>query len=389
MAFRQVVHDAVDEWEEQLHLKVENYSGENDPGSDIFRTEVLRTLHDILCVSFVDWVLDEVLVFAYIAYDRNELVKLTKEGKSSQFFALLHKYWFPSAIEWMHFLWRFSGPSHQFFADLLVSLPSGQRQRRDELGAILFDHMVSRRIWLEASLPSIVGVLVRRPNELTRVKDHAIDIRSLSKRLSPHSAGLVCRSLLIYRARERSNTCVCGYELRQPCCTCADRSKNSRPKDRHGFDLSGDLDKEYARALISYTLTHFEDEWHQESQEEFIRTTCDYVFSEQIYTELFQHLRQGQHPTKLQSHPRPLTDFERRNNILRVEDGDYDRGFAQHAGCVQPNCKQAAKEGCENTCCNTHCLRLATKSCWKHKVFLEDDYTENNPRSKKRRKRRW
>lgn len=389
MAFRTAVLDTLDEWDELLRERVGKLTrNDPNPDSDEFRSDVLQELHEYRCVSFRHWRAEEVLVFVFIAFPRNELLRLTSAGKVSKFFGLLHQKWFPSFLEWMHVLWRFTGQAHEFFSDLLFLMPDNQKVTYRQMGRVLFRDIVNEDIMPRKTVPSVIGALIEWPLESTMVIQHARHICDLSRLLTPDETGFLCRSLIMYRAREPNNGCGCGYERDERYCVCAMRYIKNNYTGKKGMDLEFDRDKEYACALCRIIIEIHAERgsavpealWSEPQTEEFIRSACDEVFSEQIYIELFQNLKRGRMPSLRQLYPRALSDYETKNNTIRAIDRDYHHGFAQHAGCVKQNCKQAWKTGCENTSCNTHCFKYGRRECRAHRNYEPLGLPEYPPR---------
>lgn len=402
MALRAVVKDTLDEWEEMLQaLAVEVEGNQLTTHEDQFRAETLRRMQEELCTTFRGWCIDEVFIFVLIAYPRDELLRLTQRGANSDFFSRLYYSWKPPFIDWIHLLWKFSGPAHEFFADLLSMIPSKIRPSPRMYGALLFGEMMRRGIWYAETLPSVLGALIHHPLESTRVIDHAVVIHDMCLSLGPQMAGLVARSLLQYRARERSGFCRCGYQPGEVSCRCDYRNQKLQSDlNKDAAKINEDTDKEYTSALLKLVLAYFGDErwrflgelegnvtWNDVQIDEFIRSTCEHVFSQQVYVELYQNTRSGRRPREMLKFPRVLSEWERRNNINRFGDGDYDNGVAQHAGCVSKHCKQSFKVGCINMCCNTHCAQLGTRKCRVHKTQTPSlgRYYRKNIRPLKRR----
>lgn len=378
MAFRTAVLDALDEWDELLRDRAANLRRTDpNPDSDEFRCGLLKELHEHHCVSFRHWRAEEVLVFVIVAFSRSELLKLTTSGRVATFFNVLHEKWHPSFTNWVHVLWRFTGQAHEFFCDLLFLMPPRQRPPYHEMGRVLFHDVIAEEIMPRKTAVSVIGALVEWPLERTMVSKHADRIYDLSMRLTPDETGFLCRSLIMYRARELNSGCGCGYERDESYCICSMRYIKNNYTGKKGMDLEHDRDKEYACALCRIIIEHHAEHgrqvpaarWTEEQTEEFIMSTCDEVFSEQIYIELFQNLKAGRKPRLRQRYPRSLSDYEIKNNSLRSIDSDYNHGFAQHAGCVTQNCKQAWKTDCENTSCNTHCFRTGLVQCRVHRNY--------------------
>lgn len=378
MAFRTVVTDTLDEWDELLRERVHSLNpSDPSPDSDEFRCSVLSELHEKRYVSFRHWRAEEILVFVVIAFPRSELLKLTAAGRVSTFFRALHEKWNPSFKSWVHVLWRFTGHAHEFFSDVLFLMPSEQKAPFREMGRVLFRELIQERIMAPETAVSVIGAMIQWPLERTMVTRHAGQLYSLALLLTPDETGFLCRSLFMYRAKELNDGCNCGYEKDEQFCRCAMRYVRNNYTGKKGMDLEHDRDKEYACALCRIIMEKHAEHgrhvakfrWAEREKEEFLMSACDEVFSEQIYIELFQNLNAGRMPRLRLRRPRALSHYELNHNAMRSIDSDYHHGFAQHAGCVTQNCKQAWKTGCQNTSCQTHCFKNGLLECRPHRNY--------------------
>lgn len=389
MAFRTVVTDALDEWDELLRERVQTLRrSDPSPDGDEFRYAVLKELHENRYVSFRHWRAEEILIFVLVAFPRAELLKLTASGRVSKFFVALHEKWHPSFANWIHVIWRFTGHAHEFFSDVLFLMPPEQKAPFREMGRVLFRELIQKEIMPPETAVSVIGVLIEWPLERTMVNVHAEQLYSFTLLLTPDETGFLCRSLIMYRAKELNNECDCGYGKDEHFCKCASRYIRNNYRGKKGIDLEHDRDKEYACALCRIIIEkhaehgrHVEKfKWTDKEKEEFLMSACDEVFSEQIYIELFQNLNVGRMPRLRQRRPRALSHYELNHNALRSTDSDYHHGFAQHAGCVAQNCKQAWKTGCQNTSCNTHCFKNGLLECRPHRNYEPLGLPTYNPR---------
>lgn len=375
MAYRSVVLEAMDDWEEVLKLRVRALKNPQDAERDDFRASVLEEVRRERFVSFTGWRPEEIYIFTLVAYPRPELLHLTRNGKVSKFFDLLHEKWNPSFFDWTLLLWLFSGRAHEFFTDLLWLLPKRQRAKEAEMGRVLFSGMIKGDFMDHRTASSTIAALVSWPLESTFASDHEREIYALCQDMTAAETGFVCRSLIRYRCRDK-NGCQCGYNVGEDFCVCRINYIKNNYRGPKGENLEYDLEKEYACALLGKVLENHEpgmcnarDQWTEQQRDEFVRSACEFVFSEQVYIELYQNLHSSKRPTLQLEHPRILSKREFQFNSVRSSDGDYDHTFAQHSGCVSRGCKQFVKQGCKNTSCKQHCEK-GLRSCRVHRVYL-------------------
>lgn len=357
--FRTPVHDAVEEWEERFPAIAEKL-GLNKDGtfSEDARSEFLQELRDHWFLSFEGWCAEEVLVFLFKTYPREELVRLTKSGKSSAFLAQVHDEWKPRFVDWMHVLWRFSGCSHEFFADIVFMLPGSQKAPEAETGRVLLRELIWQKILPEGACASLAGTLIQWPRESTLGLRHAKEIYHLAKELSSVETGFLCRSLVMFRAMAK---CNCGYVRNEPECICGK------------MDLTFDLDQDYATILFQKILSDHvsnkvvvEDRWDEEQAEEFLRSACEYVFSERVYTEIVHDVMHGKKTTLKQNYPRRLGNYEKKH---QYKAGVCKPHMVEHNNCVHSGCPQMIKTGCANLSCKTHCASHGMEHCHTHRFY--------------------
>lgn len=380
------VTDTVSEWKELYDANMRSFINACSmlhpdapkpphPTQDCIRARTLRVLIRDFYVSFTDWCAEEVLAFAFCACPLENLKIATEAGNTLEFLSVLHRNWDPLFLDWAYFLWEFTGRACELFADVLFLMPKEQKPDKTVLGKVLFMDMVNLNLVPPAACASFIGALVPHPRESTYARKHEEVIESYSKLLRPQEIGLICRSLVLYRSRDYA-TCECGYNRGEFECTCMKKQQELNPIEVPWDPLAFDLDKEYAAILMSLILSRngiqvLEDElrWTREERDEFIRSACEVVFSEAIYTEIYQNLNHGELPRLKQRFPRKITDSERRSNMTRNFDNDYDYSTANHAGCVARACKQSMKKDCANMSCRQHCTRHGRLICKEHRNY--------------------
>lgn len=356
--FRTPVHDAVEEWEERFPAIAENADMKKDGTfSDNLRSHLLQELRSLWFLNFEGWRAEEVLVFLFKTYPREELVRLTKSGNTSAFLEQVHDDWKPRFVDWMHVLWRFSGRSHEFFADIVFLLPPSQKAPEAETGRVLFRELIWQKILPEGACASLTGTLIQWPRESTLGLRHAKEIYHLAKELSSVEAGFLCRSLVMFRAMAM---CTCGYARNEPECVCGK------------MDLRFDLDQDYVTILFQKILSDHEpnkvvveDRWNEEQAEEFLRSACEYVFSDLVYKEIVHDAMHGKKTNLKQNCPRPLTNYEKKHQRAR----DCKAHMAEHNNCVHSGCPQMIKTGCTNLSCKTHCTSHGMEHCHTHRFY--------------------
>lgn len=392
MAYRSVVLEAIDDWDEVLNIQARKLRDPRDAEIDDFRRSVLDEIIHHRGVSFAGWHLEEVSIFITVAFPRRELRRLIGNGDVSKFFDLLHETWRPSFFNWAFLLWKFTGNAHDFFTDLLFLMPQAQRASPAEMGKVFFSEMIRKDIMRHTTLSSIIAAFVSWPLESTYVTVHEKEVASLSQLLTAWDTGILCRSLIRHRCRKH---CQCGYDVKEDHCVCMMRyldglrrgrrrgvGSGGRPTPR-GEDFEGDMQKEYACALLKVVLeNHLPGKrdtrlaWGPDERDEFVQSSCEYIFSDEVYVELYQNFHSSRKPTRELREPRALSQKEIHNNKFRSRDKDYDNTFAQHSGCVHPGCKQNVKQHCTNTCCKLHCDN-GTRSCRVHRVYLGAEHLPN------------
>lgn len=319
----------------------------------------LYQLREHWCLTFDGWRPHEVLVFIATTYPREQLVQLTKSRRNSQFLRQIHHEWRPRFVDWMTVLWRFCGAAHELFADLVFLLPQGQRAPDPEMGRVFFRDLVWRSVIPEAACADIAGALIEWPMESTLGLRHAKAIYHLAKDLSPEETGFLCRSLVLMRSMRN---CTCGYARNEPECVCG------------GSNLQLDLDQDYVTALFPLILADHaqtkvvvEDRWDEEQQEDFLRSACEHVFSEQTYKEIVHDVMHGRMARKMQKYPRQLTKKEKWRKPKKAQCKSH---MIDHKNCVHHNCAQMIKSGCTNLSCKTHCTSRGMQECHTHRHYV-------------------
>lgn len=356
--FRSTVADALEEWEHHFPTPRGLGFKRSDSVEDVY-SDRLHQLREHWCLTFEGWRTDEVLVFMCMTYPREQLVVLTKSRRNSQFLRQIHDEWKPRFEEWANVLWRFCGASHELFGDLIFLLPESQRASEAEMGRALFRDLVRKNVIPEGACPDIAGALIEWPLESTLGINHAKTIYHLAKELSPEETGFLCRALVLYRSMKN---CKCGYERNQRECLCG------------GQSLAFDPDQDYVTALFPQILEDHvvtkvivEDRWDEDQQEEFLRSACEYVFSEAVYNEIVHDVLHGKIAQKTQLHPRELTNRERRR---RPQSAQRKPHMIDHKTCVHHRCAQMIKGGCKNLSCKTHCKAQGMLECHIHRHYI-------------------
>lgn len=321
-------------------------------------SEVLEELRTHSFLSFEGWRAEEVLVYLCETYPLEELKRLTRSRKTSQFLEQVHEDWNPRFLDWMHVMWRFSGLSHELFADIVYLLPDSQKASDAETGRVLFRELIWQKVLPEGACASLAGALIQWPRESTLGMRHATDIYHLAKDLSPQETGFLCRSLVMFRAMSK---CQCGYERNEQQCICGKMS------------LKYDPDQDYVTVLFQQILADHaptkvivEDRWSEEQAEEFLRSACEYVFSEPAYNEIVHAVLHGKRAKLKQQHPRSLTPFEKEH---RGKNWDCKPHMVEHNTCVHEGCPQMIKAGCANLSCKTHCTKDGMLECHTHRYY--------------------
>lgn len=375
--FHSHVNDAVADWRIQHERALRAYNnnrGLAEPTGDKGLSLVLRSFMNNCQVSFKGWVTEEVAAFVIIAYPRELLMEVCEHGMYSAFLDGIHVDWKPTFLDWAHLLWLVCGNACELFADLLYLLPASQKTDKGTMGRVLFCDMIEKGIFSEVTCRSIIAVFLKYPMEGTFARFHEKEMDDLSKFLSPFGIGLVFRSLLLHRARDER--CDCGYMRGEEDCTCHAKYIRNHYSGPSGLQLDDDLQKEYACVLMKLIcerhdamVIDVEMRWTKQHRDEFLVSACEYIFSQQAYTELFQNLSKGEKPTLQQKNCRALSGDEITANSVRSRDRDFSHTMAQHGGCVQSNCKQMMKTGCVNVCCKQHCQKIGTRSCKVHRMY--------------------
>lgn len=377
LGFRSIVTDAITDWEGLFRSKKNEVppEPEMDPRTEENRAIILGELLTRYFVTFEGWVMEEILLFAVCCYSRKLLCRVTQKGGFSKFLDVLFGDWKPSFYDWMQFLWEFCGHASEMFADVVYLLPPHQKEEKVIMGKVLFNDFIKNGVMPESSCASVIGALVEYPMESWYARKHEDQIHLLSKFLSSVEVGLLCRSLVVHRARLRHD-CHCGYKSNEEDCVCLEnrvRDDRGRPK---GYGLENDFDKEYAFVIMKLILERHDKEavvqscrWTQEEIDEFVRSACEIVFSEGVYKEIYQNIHLGKTPRLKQKNARKLSMRERDNNTTRNVDQDYSHSFAQHGGCVSSGCKQASKSGCANVSCKQHCVKYGYINCRVHRNY--------------------
>ncbi|PXF43563.1 hypothetical protein BWQ96_06675 [Gracilariopsis chorda] len=347
-----------------------------NPLTDYGRTRILQLILDTCRISFKDWDYVDICVFLLCTYPREIFREAVRHCGGSHFVNIVFSNWRPPFKLYAFAIWEYVKRDADLFGDWLFLLPNDQKPSKRELGKVLFSDMVVSGTVAEKDCPSIAGALVPYPLESMFAREHEAEIDQLSRGLEAYEVGLLCRSLFLHRAIERS-LCTCKYRERaseMTQCTCI---ANDRLDDeKRMIKLSNDLDKEYATVIFRLILERHDRDavdhtrrWNQHERDSFVSSASDYVFCKEVYTEIYQNLHVGKKPTMAQQNARPLTEVEIRTNIARSADGDYDFSIAHHGGCVVRACPQAMKQDCANACCRTHCRSLGYNACNAHRFY--------------------
>ncbi|KAI0565720.1 hypothetical protein FGB62_16g158 [Gracilaria domingensis] len=380
------VLDAIRMFHFALQDVPKNIEEELSPLTDSGRAKLLREVLDTRRISFAEWDYDEVCVFLMLTYAKPMFRECCQCAGGSKFMNLVYKNWQPSFELHAFTMWEYSKRDSVLFGHWLYLLPSEQQPSKQDMGKVLFSTMVTSGMLTENDCASVTGALLLYPLESMYAREHEQEIDKYSMLLEPEEVGLICRSLFLHRAIERSS-CRCNY--RDPSnslnrCQCGD---GSMEHNSSSIKLSNDLDKEYASAIFQLVLERhhqsavaFNRRWSQKSRDEFLRSACERIFCKEVYTEIYQNLHSGKKPTVQQRNPRPLTVVEIRTNVARSADLDYDPSFANHNGCVVRSCPQSTKKECSNVSCKTHCHGLGFKNCNAHRMYTPHPGPSYQPR---------
>lgn len=351
------------------------------------RTRILQMILKVYRISFKDWDYVDMCVFLMFTYPREIFQKVMRHHGGSQFINLVYDNWRPPFNKYAFAMWEYVRRDADLFGDWLFLLPNDQKPSKLELGKVLFSDLVVSGTVSEKECPSIAGALIPYPLESLFAREHEVEIDRLSTALDADEVGLLCRSLFLHRAIERS-LCTCAYRERaneMAECTCF--GNDGEDGAERVIKLSNDLDKEYATVIFKLILERHDRDavdhtrrWTQEQRDSFLSSACDYVFCKEVYTEIYQNLHVGKKPTVAQQNARPLTQVEIRTNVARSADGDYDFSIAHHGGCVVRACPQAMKQGCANVCCKTHCKQLGYNTCNAHRHYRPHGAPKYMPR---------
>lgn len=387
---RTVVINALEDWSEVFRNysilekdgKVDSCDGAS---TEIGRNIMIEELFQKRLVYTKDWCAEEICALITVTYPLHFLFKLTRDGKCSRVLDTVHKSWQPSFYEWAKFLWLYCQKASTLYGDVLYLLPASQKAKVNIIGKAIFSDLVHDNIIPQYSLGCIVSAFIKEISFSMSARTHENLIDQFGADLKPHELGLMCRSIVICRAMRKNRDCRCGYEPGEDGCKCPMEDPHGNLLGQSLDDyLTQDIDKEYCSVLFKLILErHSEDanilkkRWTPAMRDEFLQSACDYVFSEQIYTEIYQNLHSGAKPTVKQNNPRELSDKEKQSNAARFVDGDYDHSYSQHGGCVYLGCKQAMKADCLNVACKQHCHNFGRYMCKVHRNYdPKRDYEE-------------
>lgn len=389
------VRTAVKDWYDLYSSRLESFmvNGEggvplNDlsipfhPESDDGRAESLAILRNEHQLSFVGWIPEEVEFFVRLAFPRALLMDLTREAKRPKFFEDLYLSWRPSFFEWVIFLWEISGNACELFGDMLFLIPDDRRPPKSEMAKVLFVDMIDAGYYTEITCVSIALAVIEYARELSGARAHAKAIVAFAASLTPRQVGFVIRSLIMGLGQPRD--CECGYAPGQAFCNCIRQGlRGSSPIFNY------DPGREYACIVLrlvieqlqmpSLAMTRVASDWTDEMRDDMIASACDFVFTEATYFTLYKTVVTGwsePRPPILQTKPRRLNPDE---EDIRLGDPqlDFENGKFQTGACIVSNCKQIAKDNCENVCCGTHCIEFLF-ACRAHRTNAWD--TEYQPR---------
>ncbi|KAI0561287.1 hypothetical protein FGB62_88g012 [Gracilaria domingensis] len=380
------VFNAVREFHFAIGNLPEDLKPDESPDTDSGRAFLLGKVFDTGLVSFAHWDYDEICAFLFCTYPKYMFRDCCRIAGGSKFVEMVYINWQPPFELYACAMWEYTKRDAVLFGHWLYLLPNTQRPSKQEMGKVLFSTMLVSGMLTEDDCASIAGALILYPQETMYAREHEQEIDKYSLSLEPCEVGLLCRSLLIHRATERF-LCTCNYRDRSNDmvrCECADINGE---QDMPHIKLVNDLDKDYATVIFQlilerhhYDAVAFDRRWSQENRDDFLRSACEYVFCQEVYTEIYRKLHCGRRPRVEQRNPRTLTESESPTSVSRTADPNYDPNFGSHNGCVVPSCRQSTKKECANVSCRTHCIGLGYHRCNAHRSYCPHPGPNYHPR---------